>query len=129
PEEQEEEGHRILHKGFEVAQMMKVIGEEGTALNDFIEYLKAEFFDFVYLQQNAFDPVDEATSAERQKYIFEFIFRILKAQFTFKDKDEARHFFQSLRQEFKGWNSSPWKSAEFGKIEKDIVALLSSKIK
>jgi hypothetical protein len=29
---------------------------------------------FVYLQQNAFDPVDEATDEERQKYVFGFIY-------------------------------------------------------
>ena len=61
---------RILQKSHDVNQMMKVVGEEGTSLPDFTDYLKGEFFDFVYLQQNAFDKVDEATDEDRQKYIF-----------------------------------------------------------
>ena len=33
----------ILRQGSEVNQMMKVIGEEGTSLDDFVVYLKSEF--------------------------------------------------------------------------------------
>ncbi|MCK5083091.1 MAG: V-type ATP synthase subunit A, partial [Candidatus Omnitrophica bacterium] len=63
-------GIDILKKSNSVNQMMKVVGEEGTSTNEFIDYLKGEFLDAVYLQQNAFDKTDEATSADRQKYIF-----------------------------------------------------------
>jgi V/A-type H+-transporting ATPase subunit A len=119
-EKQEERGHGILRKGFEVAQMMNVVGEEGTSLFDYVDYLKAEFFDFVYLQQNAFDAIDEATPKERQIYVFDFIYRILELDFVFEDKDTALHFFQQLRQLFKGWNSAPWQSEEFEKTEKEI---------
>ena len=48
----------ILRHGSEVNQMMKVIGEEGTAIEDFVTYLKSEFLDYVFLQQNTFDEVD-----------------------------------------------------------------------
>jgi V/A-type H+-transporting ATPase subunit A len=108
--------------------MMKVIGEEGTSLNDFIDYLKGEFFDFVYLQQNAYDEVDEATVAERQKYIFNFIYQILESELTLEDKEKARHFFQRLRQVFRGWNSTAWKTPEFEKAEKVISSLIEEKL-
>jgi len=55
-------GIDILKKSNSVDQMMKVVGEEGISLDEFVDYLKGEFFDDVYLQQNAFDKVDEATS-------------------------------------------------------------------
>ena len=127
--EQKERGHAVLHKGFDVAQMMKVVGEEGTSLSDYTDYLKAEFFDFVYLQQNAFDAVDEACPQERQIYVYDFIFRILESEFTFEDKDTALHFFQQLRQLFKGWNSTPWQSTEFLKTENDIRVFLLKRSK
>jgi V/A-type H+-transporting ATPase subunit A len=123
-ERQRERGHGILRKGFDIAQMMKVVGEEGTSLPDYMDYLKAEFFDFVYLQQNAFDPVDEATSGDRQIYIFDFIYHILESDFVFEDKDAALHFFQQLRQLFRGWNSVPWQSDEFEKTEREIRVFL-----
>lgn len=128
-EKQVEAGHQILKKSHDVSQMMKVIGEEGTTLGDYIDYLKGEFFDFIYLQQNAFDPVDEATSAQRQKYIFHFIYdKILEPEFNFEDKEKALRFFQKLRQLFRGWNSIPWDSAEFKKTEEEISGLLSQQL-
>jgi len=128
-DEQKERGHAILRKSNDVAQMMKVIGEEGTSLLDYTDYLKGEFFDFVYLQQNAFDPVDEATSQERQIYVFDFIHRILEAEFDFEDKEKALHFFQALRQLFRGWNTNSWESQEFKKSEQEINSLLQQMIK
>jgi len=123
-------GHTALRKSHDVAQMMKVIGEEGTSLEDYIDYLKGEFFDFVYLQQNAFDKVDEATGAERQTYVFDFIYsRVLEAGFDFEDKEKALHFFQQLRQLFKGWNSAEWKGPEFAAAEKEIISLLEPRRK
>ena len=119
----------ILRKSNDVAQMMKVIGEEGTSLADYIDYLKGEFFDFVYLQQNAFDPVDEATDEERQKYVFGFIYEnILESEFAFKDKEDALHFFQRLRQLFRGWNSSARDSDEFRRTQEEIESVLKEKL-
>jgi V/A-type H+-transporting ATPase subunit A len=124
---QAERGREILRKSNDVEQMMKVVGLEGTALADYIDYLKGEFFDFVYLQQNAFDAVDEATSLERQKYVFGFIYRILEAELFFEDKDTALHFFQKLRQQFRGWNSCPDDSEEFAETEKQISLLVEKR--
>jgi len=123
-EAQEALGHEILRRSHEIFQMMKVIGEEGTSLKDYIEYLKGEFFDFVYLQQNAFDTVDEATSKERQVYIFNFIYDILLAEFKLGDKQEALRFFQKLRQLLRTWNSAVWPSEEFKKLEEEIKIFL-----
>ena len=110
----------ILFKGNEVSQMMKVVGEEGTSIEDFVVYLKSEFLDSVYLQQNAFDKVDAQTSGERQEHVFRKTTKILRCEFTFKDKDEARKFFYSLRQLFIDWNYKEWDSSEFREQEKAI---------
>ncbi len=127
-EKQVRRGHDILRKSHEIAQMMKVIGEEGTSLADYIDFLKGEFLDFVYLQQNAFDPVDEATPQERQLYVFGFIYRILEARLSLRNKEEALGYFQRLRQLVNGWNSSAWQSDEFKGIEREISALLEEKM-
>jgi V/A-type H+-transporting ATPase subunit A len=126
-EKKENDGHEALRRSYEISQMMKVIGEEGTSLADYIEYLKGEFFDFVYLQQNAFDAVDEATSQERQVYVFDFIHDILLSDFKLEDKEKALHFFQRLRQLLRTWNSSVWMSVEFKQIEEEISILLEEK--
>ena len=94
----------ILAKGNNVRQMMMVVGEEGTSLDDFLVYLKSEFLDAVYLQQNAFDDVDVATAPDRQKYVFTKVHGVLTGNFTFDGKTRAREFFYQLRQMFIDWN-------------------------
>jgi V/A-type H+-transporting ATPase subunit A len=114
-----------LRAGNEVNQMMKVVGEEGTPIADFVVYLKSEFIDSVYLQQNTFDPVDSGCGAERQNRVFDKLIEVLKKEFTFPDKNQARVFFQKLRQEFIDWNYSPWKSEAFDTALGRIDALLN----
>jgi V/A-type H+-transporting ATPase subunit A len=113
-----------LFKGNEVNQMMKVLGEEGVSLDDFVVHLKAEFLDHVYLQQNAYDEVDGATVKDRQVYVFGIVSEILKAPFQFTDKDHARRFFQTLRQVFIDWNYTPWESEAFRETEEKIHRML-----
>ena len=100
--------------------MMKVVGEEGTSLEDYLDYLRSEFFDQVYLQQNAFDEVDGATPKERQAHVFAFVVEIIETRFSFLDKAQALHLFQNLRQLFVDWNSTPWQSEEFEATESRI---------
>jgi V/A-type H+-transporting ATPase subunit A len=104
---------RLLTKAHEIGQMMKVVGKEGTPLADFILYLKGEFFDAVYLQQNAFDPVDAATPAARQQCVFALLEDILDARLVLGSRDEAREFFQRLRLHVLELNRAPWESEAF----------------
>ncbi len=117
----------LLFHGDEVGQMMKVVGEEGTSLDDYLINLKSEFLDSVYIQQNSFDPVDAAVSVERQNYVFDFLFEILGAKLSIESKEEARSFFNQLRQRFIDWNYSEWKSDDFEKNEEAIRSLLKDK--
>lgn len=118
---------QFLFRGYEIDQMMKVVGEEGTSLEDYIIYLKSEFLDYVYLQQNAYDPVDASTSTTRQCYVFDVLLKILIARYNLKDKAEARSYFNQLRQKFLDWNGAVWESDDFKKIEQDIKAMIASK--
>ncbi|RKY52305.1 MAG: V-type ATP synthase subunit A [Candidatus Neomarinimicrobiota bacterium] len=119
-----DETKSILFMGNEVHQMMLVVGEEGTSIDDFEIYLKSEFCDSVYLQQNSFDKVDGATSPERQTYVFKKVHEILTTKFTFKDKQEARHFFNKLRQLFIDWNYIDMKTEKFKDQEELITKFI-----
>jgi V/A-type H+-transporting ATPase subunit A len=120
-------GRRILFRGNEIDQMMKVVGEEGTSLNDYIVYLKADFLDAVYLQQNAFDPVDAAVNTERQRYIFDLLLEILSAKLDLSEKGQARSYFYQLRQKFLDLNSTPWNTEAMKELEKEIRTMLDDK--
>ncbi|MBP5638934.1 MAG: V-type ATP synthase subunit A [Victivallales bacterium] len=126
PADKVSEARRMLRAGNEVNQMMKVVGEEGTPVTDFITYLKSEFIDSVYLQQNTFDKIDSACSADRQQYVFDKLLSIIRHEFNFSDKDQARTFFQNLRQLFIDWNYLPWQSDDFKAQEKKIDDMLNA---
>ncbi|MBN1781424.1 V-type ATP synthase subunit A [bacterium] len=117
----------FLEKGADVHQMMMVVGEEGTSQEDFVTYLKSEFLDAVFLQQNAFDPVDAATNPDRQTHVITQIASVLESELQFADKEEARNFFYDLRQKFIDWNYLEWQSDEFRTQEKTIQTLIKGK--
>ena len=117
-----EKARSILRRGNEIGQMMKVVGEEGTSLSDFTTYLKAEFLDAVYLQQNAFSDSDSSTPVERQKIMFDVVEKALLAEFKFAEKDDTRRFFMDLQQTFIDWNDKPRNSPEFEKLKNEIVS-------
>ncbi len=110
----------LIFEGNEVKKRMDVVGEEGTSLADFIVHLKAEFLDSVYLQQNAFDPVDAFNTMERQAYTFKTIFKVLGMDISAKDKDDARDIFFRLSALFKNWNASAWQGEDFRRYEAQI---------
>jgi len=114
----------VLYKGNEVRQMMKVVGEEGISIEDFIIYLKAEFLDSVYLQQNGFDDIDAATNLKRQKYVFDKVSLVLGQEFSFDYKEKARKDFHNLRQLFINWNYKEFGKEDFKKQEKAIDEFL-----
>jgi V/A-type H+-transporting ATPase subunit A len=114
----------ILLKGNDIGKRMEVVGEEGVSLEDLIIYLKAELYDFSYLQQNAFDKEDAYCPLKRQIPLFELINRIFDTPFNFSTHDEARQFFLSLQNHIKNMNTMPFQSdiyrKAFAKIEEDI---------
>lgn len=117
----------ILRRGNEVNQMMKVVGEEGTHIDDFVVYLKSEFIDFVYLQQNTFDKVDGATSRERQVYMFDKVIDVLESTFKFEDKEVARRYFLELRLAFTNLNYAEFQSDKFKELEKTVDEKISER--
>ena len=117
----------LLRRGSEVKQMMAVVGEEGTSIQDFTLMLKAEFFDNCYLQQNAFDAVDAATPAERQRFVFDRILEVIDLDFAFDDRDQARRTLVTAQDLFRNWNYAAWESTEFKKLLGQIEAFVEAK--
>ncbi len=129
PKKDVQYAYSFVKRGSEVNQMMKVVGEEGTTLDDYIVYLKGDFVDSCYYQQNSFDPVDATVSVERQKHVFALLLEILRADFALSDKKEARSFFNALRQRFLDWNGTSENKEEYQTIEKDIRSFFSAKVR
>jgi V/A-type H+-transporting ATPase subunit A len=124
-QERVEFARSVLRQGSEVGQMMKVVGEEGTSLEDFLLYLKGEYLDSVYLQQDAYDAVDAASSEDRQKHVFDVLHEVLKTKMTFADKAAARRFFHLLTQTTRDWNRIEMDAAEFAAVQTKLQTMVA----
>jgi V/A-type H+-transporting ATPase subunit A len=113
----------ILKQGDAVAQMMQVTGEEGVTIDDFVVRQKALFLDMTYLQQDAFDKVDASVPLDRQRMVFDIVYRILTAERDFGDKDEARDWYTRLTGLFKNLSYAATDSPEYRRLLKDIERL------
>ena len=121
--------HQVLKRGDEIHQMMTVVGEEGTPIDDFTIMLKAEFFDSAYLQQNAFDEVDAATSIDRQRFVFDKILEVIETDFDFETKDQARNSLKKISSMFINWNYAPWDDSVVPESERKDEPLSESAVK
>lgn len=117
----------LLFSAHEVDQMMKVVGEEGTGLDDYLVYLKGELVDSVYLQQNSFDPVDFSVPIDRQRIVFDTLFKVLGSEFRIEDKKAARAFINDVRQKFIDWNNTPREDERFALYNREIDELIGQR--
>lgn len=122
-----EQARDILFRSNEINQMMKVVGEEGTSVADYIVYQKGELLDSVYLQQNSFDPVDSAVLPDRQREEFNLLYEVLTADFALDSKKDVRAFFNQMRQKFLDWNSVATTDPRYSQYENEIRDLYASK--
>lgn len=116
----------FLQEGDEIGKRMEVVGEEGVTIQDIIIYLKGELYDFCYLQQNAFDPVDAYCPLKRQISLFRLINSIFEISFDFSSHDRAREYFLNLQSKIKNMNSLIFESEEYSAALNEIVELIAS---
>ncbi len=117
----------ILLHGDEIGSMMKVVGEEGTTIGDYVIYLKSEMLDAVYLQQNSFDPIEANCTTARQRYVTDKLVYVLGSEYELDNKDDARSFFNRMRQKFIDWNYTEFESDSFRNAEKEIDTLYNDR--
>lgn len=119
-----EEAQNLLFRGNEIHQMMLVVGEEGVSVEDLVIYLKSEIMDAVCLQQDSFDPVERATSLERQVSDFLLLMEMVHHPFSFRDKEEARKEMTHLQNLFFQLKYCPFKGESYRKYRGEIETIL-----
>jgi V/A-type H+-transporting ATPase subunit A len=114
----------LLRRGDAIHQMMQVTGEEGVSVEDYVTWEKARLVDMVYLQQDAFDPVDASMPLERQRESFTLLRGIVDRDLGLDDKDAARELFTRLTGLYKNLNYSAAGSPEYAGYRRQIDELL-----
>lgn len=115
--------YQLLRDGDSIYQMMQVTGEEGVTVEDYVTYQKSLFFDMVYLQQDAFDPVDVTVPLKRQREMLLLCRKLVEQQYDFDSNEEVRDFFTRLTGLFKNLNYSEYESDDYRKYIDQVHAL------
>jgi len=118
------ETHKLMADGSAVRQMMLVVGEEGISLPDLVSYQKSEIVDATCLQQDSFDPVDRATSRQRQIEDFLLLTEMVRHQFDFENKELAKARMTHLQNLFFQMKYSPYQGEKYLEYRREIGAML-----
>lgn len=111
---------RIMIEGDEIGRRMEVVGKEGTSMEDYVTFLKAELFSFGYLQQNAFDKEDVYCSLDQQQSQFRLINEIFDQNFAFSCSDGAKDFFLGLQNDLRNLNLLPFNTEKYHQLLDDV---------
>jgi V/A-type H+/Na+-transporting ATPase subunit A len=117
----------LLIRGKEAYEQINILGDDGVPVEYHVRYWKSEVFDYVILQQDAFDEVDSSTPIERQKYMMNIIINIVKDQYNFESFEEVNKYFRQVINLLKQMNYSKYESDEFKKFEQQLNALLEER--
>lgn len=120
--------HQLLRDGQAIDEMMQVTGEEGISIEDYVTFQKALFLDMVYLQQDAFDPVDVSVPLRRQKETFQLCQQLIENEYDFESKEAARLFFTKLTGAFRNLNTAATGSDEYQRFRTEIVDVASQNV-
>ncbi len=117
----------ILLRGKETYEQINILGDDGVPVDYHITYWKSEIIDFVILQQDAFDKIDQSTPIERQQYMLEHLLNTCNSDFNFKSFTEVDNYFKRIINLYKQMNYSEFKSEKFNKFEKELKEVLKER--
>ncbi len=117
----------LLIRGKEAYEQINILGDDGVPIDYHLRFWKAEVFDYVILQQDAFDEIDSSTPIARQKYMMNIIINLVKDQYDFDTFDEVNKYFRQVINLLKQMNYSKFESEEFKKFENQLEELLDQR--
>ena len=117
----------ILLRGKEVYEQINILGDDGVPINYHEIYWKSEIIDFVVLQQDAFDNIDNHSPIERQKYMLDKVIDVCHSKFEFDSFNEVSNYFKRVINVFKQMNYSEFNSEKFKKHEQELTDILAER--
>lgn len=117
----------ILIKGKEIKDQINILGDDGVPVDYHILFWKAEAFDFVILQQDAFDKVDMMTPMARQKLMLSLVLDIYNTAFEFESFENVASYFKSIINKLKQMNYSDFESETFNAYKKELDSLINER--
>ena len=106
-------GKNIALRGKEAYDQINILGDDGVPIDYHTRYWKSELLDFIILQQDAYDKIDQSTPLDRQKFMYDLVIDICNTDFEFDGFEECGNFYKKLINIMRQMNYSEYESAEF----------------
>lgn len=114
----------ILLRGKEAKEQINILGDDGVPVHYHLEYWKAETIDFVILQQDAFDTIDQYCPIDRQVYMLNKVMEICDTEFNFDSFEQTAPYFKGLINKMKQMNFSEFQSEKFKGFELELENII-----
>ncbi len=118
------EAKTIVQRGKEANEQINILGDDGVPVEYHDKFWKSELLDFVILQQDSFDKTDTNCSLERQKYMFNFVMSIARAERKFEDFEKCTIFYKELINALRQMNYSEYESEQFNKYKAQVDEII-----
>jgi V/A-type H+/Na+-transporting ATPase subunit A len=115
----------ILRMGVEAFDQINILGDDAVPIDYHVQYWKSEIIDFILLQQDAFDEIDQNTPVERQRYMLEKILELCNHDYSFDNFEDVGTYFKKMINTLKQMNYAPFETDEFRKYEKQLENILT----
>jgi V/A-type H+-transporting ATPase subunit A len=119
----------LVRRGKEAHDQINILGDDGVPLEYHERFWKSELIDFVILQQDAFDKIDQNTPRERQKFMLNMVMDACRREYAFDGFEQCAEFFKGLINVFRQMNYSEWGSAAFEEYGEEVNRMIESKQK
>lgn len=121
------EAKTLLLRGKEVYEQINILGDDGVPVDYHVNYWKSEIIDFIILQQDAFDTVDQSTPVERQRYMLSHVLDICNSNFRFDNFNDVGIYFKRIINQYKQMNYSEFQSEKFNNFEKELKNIIAER--
>lgn len=110
----------VLRRSVEVSDQIAILGDDSVPIEYHITLWKGELLDFVILQQDAFDRIDQNTPLERQRFMLNLVAEICKREFVFQHFEDVSDFFKKLIHILRQMNYCAFRETEFEKYRAEL---------
>lgn len=117
----------IMQRSLEIAEQIDILGDDGVPVEYHVTFWKGELIDFIILQQDAFDKIDQLSPLSRQKYMLELIMDICRASFSFENFNEVSGYFKRIVNTMRQMNYSEYESDEFKTNEAELHKIIAER--
>jgi len=121
------EAKNLVRRGKEAYEQINILGDDSVPIDYHDKFWKSELIDFIILQQDGFDKIDQSCPLNRQKYMLNLVMNISRQSFSFENFEECTTYYKNLINTLKQMNYSEFESEQFANYEKELNTMLNER--